>query len=282
MIADRARNAGKGPGLVDGGDGQLGREQLLAGGVDVPTDVEPAFRLIVESDQRRRLDRIDGDAFSGREDPDDAVSRDRAAIGREAHRQVARLTPDGDRPVRLGGTRGHLEAEVLRLLETEPAGVALLRSGAGLARLDDLGMDGPDHIARKHLAAPDRGQHVVRRGTRQARERGPELVLGEGLAVAFEGTGQDLAAEPRILGPDGSPRGSADRRTGLAGGDQGFPSRRRGPGLRRRRSPPRRHWRVRRGSAPSGRSPWRPRPCCRYRCGPHRRSRSGSRLSARR
>ena len=37
----------------------------------------------------RGLDRVDDDAFTGRHDADDAVARNGAAIGGEAHRQVA-------------------------------------------------------------------------------------------------------------------------------------------------------------------------------------------------
>ena len=61
--------------------------------VDVPAHVDPALRLVVEGLQRRRLDRIDGDAGARLHDADDAVAG-HGAFRREAHRQVAAHAAD--------------------------------------------------------------------------------------------------------------------------------------------------------------------------------------------
>ena len=53
--------------------------------------------LVLEVLQRRRLDRIDGDALARRQDADDAVARHRAAVGREPHRQIGVDAADRDR-----------------------------------------------------------------------------------------------------------------------------------------------------------------------------------------
>ena len=84
IVADDAEGAG----LVEGRHLELGRIERLVGGVEVPADVEPQFRLVVVGDQRRRMDRIDGDAFARRADADDALAGHRAGLGRDAHRRV--------------------------------------------------------------------------------------------------------------------------------------------------------------------------------------------------
>src|SRR5690606_13669344 len=83
---------------IDGRDRDTGGETLAVVLVDIPAHVDPAFGLIVESGQRRRLDRIDGDARSGLDDADNAVTRHRA-FRRKGHRQVAAHTPDRQRAI---------------------------------------------------------------------------------------------------------------------------------------------------------------------------------------
>lgn len=68
-------------------------------GVHVPAHVEPAFRLVVELRQFRRLDRVDRDRLSRRHDSHDAVPRDRAPVRRETHRQFPMQPADGDGPL---------------------------------------------------------------------------------------------------------------------------------------------------------------------------------------
>ena len=94
--------------------------------VDVPAHVEPALRRVLEVLQRRRLDRIDRDALARRQDADDAVARHRAAVRREAHRQIAVDAADRDRAAVCSAVR-HLEHHRLALLQPEPAALGLRR-----------------------------------------------------------------------------------------------------------------------------------------------------------
>src|SRR3546814_1856025 len=52
--------------------------------VEIPTDIDPALRLVVEALQCRRLDRIDGQAAAIFHDPDNAVA------GRSEERRVGK------------------------------------------------------------------------------------------------------------------------------------------------------------------------------------------------
>ena len=106
--------------------------------LDVPAHVEPALGLVVEGLQRRRLDGVDGDALSRREDADDAVARHGAAFG-EAHRHVALVRPrigmarsSAPAPLpRCGFPREarHPELEAAHASEAEPALLARLSAG---------------------------------------------------------------------------------------------------------------------------------------------------------
>src|SRR5579883_657488 len=87
--------------LVHGLQRNAGGKPLRRRFVDVPAQVEPAFRGVLEFLQRRRLDRIDGDTLAGLEDADDAVTRHRPADRRETHRQVGVDAADRDSTVRL-------------------------------------------------------------------------------------------------------------------------------------------------------------------------------------
>src|SRR5690348_7840924 len=88
MLGDDGRDLGETAGLVDVVDPDARREALWRRFVDVPTDVEPALRLFLEILEVRRLDRIDRDPLARRDDADDPVARDGAAIRREFDREV--------------------------------------------------------------------------------------------------------------------------------------------------------------------------------------------------
>src|ERR1700730_12087636 len=77
------------------------RKALRRALVDVPAQIEPTLGHILEVLQRRRLDRVDGDSLAGGENADNAVARNRAAVGREAHRQISIDAADGNCRARL-------------------------------------------------------------------------------------------------------------------------------------------------------------------------------------
>src|SRR5665213_2936528 len=122
MLGDHGGDLGKAAGLVDIVDHDPGRKALRRRIVDIPAHVEPALRLLFEILQRRRLDRIDGDALARRNDADDAVARHRAAIGRELDRQVGIDAADRNRrrAARRIGRRFQLELDREALLGAEP------------------------------------------------------------------------------------------------------------------------------------------------------------------
>src|ERR1700709_2806545 len=64
MFGDHGGHLGKAARLVDVVDQNPRRTTLRPRFVDIPADVEPAFRLLLEILQRGRLDRIDGDALA--------------------------------------------------------------------------------------------------------------------------------------------------------------------------------------------------------------------------
>ena len=88
-LADDRGDRSESARLVDGGYDDLRRKEILAFLVEVPAHVEPAFRLIVEGGERRRLNGIDRDPFAGSQNADDPVAGDGAAVGGETNRQVA-------------------------------------------------------------------------------------------------------------------------------------------------------------------------------------------------
>ena len=65
LAAIDLRDLGERARRVDGGDRDARRKALACRLVDVPAHVDPALGLVVEGLQRRRLDRIDGDARPG-------------------------------------------------------------------------------------------------------------------------------------------------------------------------------------------------------------------------
>ncbi len=118
----------------------------------------PALRLIVEGCEIGRLNRIDRDAFAGRQDADDAVARDRAAVRRETHRQVALQPPDRNRlmfrrPFRTRTLKARLVALVM---PNQPASL-WARIGAGLRSSLNSGCTAlttsPEYISPRPTAA---------------------------------------------------------------------------------------------------------------------------------
>ena len=126
------------PGSLMRGDLDAGGKALLVVLVDVPAHVDPALRLVVIGGQRRRLDRVDGDAGARLQDADDAVAG-HGALRRETHRQVAVGAADRERHgpscrlcrpsrpcrVRRRTAAGDAEDHARRVAQTEPALLAL-------------------------------------------------------------------------------------------------------------------------------------------------------------
>ena len=163
-LGERARR-------VDGRDRDPRRKALLVVLVDVPAHVDPALRLVVEGRQRRRLDRIDGDARARLHDADDAVAGHRA-LRRETHRQVAAHAADRQRVAlafrcslpRLRDAAGHLEQHAggVADVRTSPPRAAC---GAWVTRSSLIVRDRPPSARRSTTA---------RRGRRRpARPRCP-------------------------------------------------------------------------------------------------------------
>src|ERR1700736_3965221 len=96
MIADHGRDRPQGAGLVDRGDEEPRGEQLMAALLDVPTHIEPTFRLFIEGDKIGRLDRIDVDPLAWGQNADDTIARHRATVRGEANRQIAARAMNGD------------------------------------------------------------------------------------------------------------------------------------------------------------------------------------------
>src|SRR5882724_5202535 len=70
-LADRRRNDAERPRLIERGDDDLGRVELLARAVDVPAHVEPSLGLVVEGRQRWRMNRVDRNTLPRGQDADD-------------------------------------------------------------------------------------------------------------------------------------------------------------------------------------------------------------------
>src|SRR5262249_26022195 len=86
-----------------------------------------------------------------------------------------------------------------------------------------VGVESAQHVARGHLAATDRSQHVLDGGSSQPRQRSLEIVVAVDATGALEGTLDKLAPEASILAPDRNARGTPDRRTRLAGNHERLP-----------------------------------------------------------
>ena len=140
IFADGRGDHAERAGLVEHGDDDLGRIDRLVGGLEVPAHVEPAFGLVVEIGERRRMDRVDGDALAARgcrrcarPAPRRPWAAKRTACP-DRGRAPARSRAPRPRPA---GLARHAEHEIGRLRQLEPAGL-VLRHGAGPALRSSL------------------------------------------------------------------------------------------------------------------------------------------------
>ena len=83
--------------LVDGLHRDAGRKALRRASSTSQRTSSQRSGVSSKSFSAERLDRIDGDALARGHDADDAVARHGAAVGREAHRQIAVDAADRDR-----------------------------------------------------------------------------------------------------------------------------------------------------------------------------------------
>ncbi len=88
MLGNDTGNLSKTSRLIDVLHMQSRRKTLRRHFLDIPANIEPALRLFLEILQRRRLDRINRDPLTRRDDADDAISRHRTTIRRKLHRQI--------------------------------------------------------------------------------------------------------------------------------------------------------------------------------------------------
>src|ERR1700730_11688614 len=109
MIADHGRDRPQGARLIDRGDEEPCREQLMPALLDVPTHIEPTFRLFIEGDKIGRLDRIDGDSFARGQNADDTIPRHRATVRGEADWKIAARAMNGNCVLVLLHATGALE-----------------------------------------------------------------------------------------------------------------------------------------------------------------------------
>src|SRR5262249_9768667 len=225
VLGDDLGDLGQRPRLVHGLEHDARGKALRRAVLHVPAQIEPALGRILEILERRRLDRVDGNALAGREDADDAVARHRSAIGCEAHRQVGVDAPDRDCSA---GLAGHLHFDRLGFFQPEPAALRLrlLRDGGG-ALLLVVGVHGAYDVGSAHLAATDRRHHLLDRGPRQPRQRALQLLVGTDACRALAEPLHEAATEAGILVAHGGAGGPADSGARLAGGDQRFPGCRR-------------------------------------------------------
>ncbi len=83
-----------------------------------------------------------------------------------------------------------------------------------------IGIECAQHVARGHLAATDRGQHVLDGGAREARQGGLEIVVAIGASGPLKGALDELAAEAAILTAHRDAGGAPDRGSRLSGDDE--------------------------------------------------------------
>src|SRR5579883_2138385 len=79
MLADDGGKAAQAPRLVAERHMDAADMTDVALALAVPGDIEPAFRRVGEIGERVAIDRVNGDAFSGRHDADDAIAWQRMA-----------------------------------------------------------------------------------------------------------------------------------------------------------------------------------------------------------
>src|SRR4029453_12331217 len=98
------------------------REALRRAFLHVPAQIKPALGDVLEILQRRRLDRVDGDALARGENADNTVARYCSAVGRKSHRQIGVDAADRNCGAWLSG---NLRFDGLGSLEPEPAAFRL-------------------------------------------------------------------------------------------------------------------------------------------------------------
>ncbi len=91
QVADHLGDLGERAGLIEDRHRDQRVEALGILLVDVPGNVDPALH-VVELLELRRMDRIDEDAFVGRDDADDLVARHRAALAEIDGQSAAKPT----------------------------------------------------------------------------------------------------------------------------------------------------------------------------------------------
>ena len=233
-IADDRRRYAQRAWLVQAIQQNARGKNIVAVLVDVPAHVEPAVGLVLERHQSGRLDGVNRDALTRRENANNPISRHRAAVRRETHGQIAAKAPDGQRaaarPVVL--TR-HLEHQVRRFFQAEPAelGQSLRRAGGALLGLD-AGIHRAQHVAGIHFAPADGAENIFDRLAREPGQRGLHHVVGEGFFRLLESARDDLAPQPGELLAHGLARRAADRGARLARRDEPLPGGRRRLALR--------------------------------------------------
>ena len=220
-LADRRGDDAESSRLVHHGHHDLGRIDGLGRMFEIPPNVEPEVRLVVVGDERRRVDRIDGDAL-GTPNADDPLARNGAALGRETDRGREVDPAHRQNPRRIG-IAGNAEDEIGRLGQAEPSAFVLGRARADLAVVLKVRIDGANHIDGGDLAAP------------RPRQRRHRPTRGRASAAPPSVSPRSICALPGRR----RPRSSAGRgpRTGpwpLPAWPAGWP---RAPGPSRRRCP---------------------------------------------
>src|SRR5690606_34432377 len=129
----------------------------------VPAHVEPALRLVVVFFERRRMNRINRDAFARRENADDPVAGYSAAIRRKAHGQFAIDASDRDRRrALLFALLRNTEFQGACAAQPEPAAFAFRSLSAGYALAAPLGIDRAQNVIGLDLAAAHRRKQIFR------------------------------------------------------------------------------------------------------------------------
>src|SRR5262249_19622470 len=140
----------------------------------LPGHVEPALGGVGEAFERLAVDRVDGDALAGGDDPDDAVAWQGMAAAGEMHGHPR--DEAGDR---------HGE-EILRLVAAGPPGAE--RHDLAGARLADLAAreDRIHDLALGLQAGADLGEEIVDGLAVKPLEAGLQRLVAEVVAVLLE------------------------------------------------------------------------------------------------
>src|SRR5579885_993389 len=156
--------------LIDGNGAQPRGEELVPAFLNVPAHIDPALRLVIELPEIGRLDWINGDSLAGREDADNAVAGDRAAIRRKADGEIRVRAADRNGGLVRVPCFGKLKDEARCFFETEPACFAARAGNGRLALVEEFGINGAHDIARKHFAASDGGKQIFNSRAREPRQ----------------------------------------------------------------------------------------------------------------